>query len=342
MAAEYTQFLAGMPAHPSLDGIRAQLLRKRAAAYRLASREDLARKDETAVASIVAHSPYFLEGPGPRAGGAPAAGGPGVAEGPASPEGPGIPAPAPLRPAPRLHIGLGVGLFQLSQRQVRSDSRSYPNDTVDLEDDLGMGLETGIPELSLSVRGAKSKVSLCLDNWMAKFTGETLLGEPLFYDGQAYATGESVRSRLFISSTTIYLSTVPSANLRGKVALDLGIKHVYIDLRTSGSVSGTHADAMHVPMVYPGLELSQNVGHRISVGGALRAGGILWPASDFTMLALGIEARFQARLQVNDRLDLTAGAHFEYLAFMEEKSGGRRKEASLGIAGGFAEAALHF
>jgi hypothetical protein len=341
VAAEYSVFLRGIPTHPSLDGIRARLLHKRAAAYRLMKREDLARKDEAAVQSLESASPYYREAPAARPEAEP---GPGVAEGLEAAPGPeSLESPAAqARPAPRLTLDIGAGIVQLTQRELRSDSLSHPPQTVDLRDDLETNLTTGIPELSLRLRGRKSNVSIGVDNWVGKFSGETILSEPLHYDGETYAAGESVRSRLLVSSTYLYFRMVPSAAMMGKIDFDIGVKHVYFDLRTSGSVSGTHVDAVHVPMLYPGLRVAHNIGAKMTVGGTLRAGGILWTSNSYSVLALGIETRLEARIRLTDRFEVQGGVHLEHMTFLEDKSENRRKEASLGVAGGFAEACFKF
>jgi hypothetical protein len=248
----------------------------------------------------------------------------------------------PSKPGARISIDVGAGIVQLTQRDLRSDSRSHPDRTVELADDFDLGTTTGIPELSLRMRGARSSVSFGLDHWMGRFNGETEIDSPLHYDGQTYVAGENVRTRLVESSTYAYLRIVPSTAMLGKVDLDLGVKHVYLDLRTSGSLSGTHVDSMHVVMLYPGLHLSHNVGNKFFIGGTIRGGGMIWAASSYSILALGLEARLEARVVITPRFELLGGIHVEHLSFLEEKSDNRRKEASIGIAGGFAEACFRF
>ncbi|GEM_PF-2634849 len=345
---EYSGFLAKLPSHPSLDGIRVRMYEKRAEAYRAMNRGDLAERDRKAAAEVRARSPFFTGRRKPaRAGeGAETAAPPREdAAGPAREREPGaVPwkSPEPVKKRPTSHLDVALGVAYLNRRALRSDSRAHPDVALDLEDDLDLGLTTGFPEITLRLQPRDGKALFGVDLWTAAFTGETTASAPIHYDGWSAQTGEQVRTRFTYTSVAAFLGFIPSAKLLGKVDIELGLKHVYVQTRLHGSTSGRHVDALHVPLLFPGVRVHHRIGNRFSLEGRLRIGAMLWSASSFTAGAFCFDAGLGARFKLNEKVSLGVGAELEYLTFTESKSGDRSKRANLGHGGGYLEAAFKF
>jgi hypothetical protein len=349
---EYTRFLKGLPSHPSLDGIRAQIHQRRAQAYRAMDQADLARGDEAMVSQIRARSPYFRGTVAPPPGGETAQALKSAVEGRgdpfARPPGSGAPGtsaypvPPSGRPRPKVSLVVGLGATYLTRRLIRSDSRSHAEETWDLKDDLGVSSTAALPKLSMRIRPQKGKVDIGAGFWTASFNGDELMTQDFYYDGWFSAAGENLRTQTRYASINLFLGLYPSAKLRGKMDFELGLKHVYVETRVHAATAGRHVDATHVPMIYPGLRLHQEVGKRTELGGVLRLGGMFWTSSGFNLFAFSFETELYCKVKINDRLSLRGGAHFEHLSFSESKSGDREKKLGMGFGGGFVEGAFSF
>jgi hypothetical protein len=242
----------------------------------------------------------------------------------------------------KIRFDLGLGAAYLTRRALRSDSRSHADFNWDLCDDLDVGLTTGYPRISLETRGRSSKSYFAADFWTGAFNGETEPATGFQYDGWSSLPLENLRTRFRFTAMCAWVGFAPSARLSGKVNIELGVKHVYMETNFHGALSGRHTDALHAPLLYPGLRVQHAVGRRVLLEGTLRAGGFLWSSEGFSVFILGFETDLEARFKMSDRLSLGGGFRFEHLSFREEKSGDRMKEAGIGFSGAFAEAVFSF
>lgn len=372
VAQQYTRFLGSMRPHPSLDGIRIQILMKRAESFRAMNREDLAGNDLSEAARIRATSPFFAGAaavppgaaaaplptpppvPSPDPGAPPGetvvpvptpapSAGPPWARRPGGPA-PGAPGFRGLQPEgrPRITLNPAVAVHSLTRGQVRSDSRSHGDFTYDLAGDLGLGRTTGAPRLSLDIQPPRGKANLSLEFWTSAFNGEVEAPAGTAYDGWTAVTGENLRTRLTCSSFGAFLSFAPSARLSGKVDLEIGLKTFYVETRLHGEFSGRQTDALPIPLGVLGVSLKQPAGPRVTLGAKLRAGVLVWSNSAYSVTSTNFEAEGSATILVNDRLDLRLALNFEHVGFKETKSGDRRKVAALGFGGGYAQARFKF
>ena len=328
--ADYSRFLARIPAHPSLDGVRVRILRRRAEALRLAGVEEKAKADEVAAEEIIARSPYFERHPDERASPPPFGG--------------------PQRPRyGRHYYGLGIeirpSLFlgSLPLNRMRSDSRSHPAQTVSGPDDLG-GSWFGISmELALLAR-PEGRVCWGIEGRLSDFLEDRRPREDIHFDGHTFPAGERLRMNVSLIETTIFGRFFPGRKEQEWLGVDLGVNFLLfrVDMETCDPDHHRRDEAV-VPLVFPGLWVERPLAwERLFLRGSLRLGGFYLPGRAAEVSAFGLEGELSLALYLTSMWSLNVGTRFEYTWFHEEKSGGRIKSFEFLAAGGCLEMLMRF
>lgn len=227
-----TRFLQNLPPHPSLDGVRARMLVKRAEVHVARGDREAARADLEAARNLGL----------PRPDGVPVRV-PDATELAARMRCGSVPVPvpsterfdsprAPESPVEVSELLFGWGVMPLSL-EIERDTSRVPGSTIDAIADLGLGDPVALAGFASFLR-LSDRFAVGLSIRGGAFSGEAFLSEELSYDGAVFPAGERVRTRLRCLEGEVSVRPFRAKFRATEFSAEIGVRYLNLDLRIHG------------------------------------------------------------------------------------------------------------
>jgi hypothetical protein len=200
---------------------------------------------------------------------------------------------------PRVGVGIEYWLSELTG-EVQVAQGNITGTTIDLENDLGLNKNKGIPEISLWYPFAGGS-RLTLSYLQAEYDGKNTLTKKITFHGTPYFVHTPVSTNL---KTEMWELTDEIPLLEGtegkRLGLLLGVKYLTFNIKLS-SPTVSNSRTLEVPFPEVGLTGSMELSRNLSLNGQISAMSLKISAVGGTM----VDARLGASYRLNENWSLS-------------------------------------